>query len=428
MNTIGEFYEWLKDIYNYRCAEIISYENLRHSYTLLDDVLVKRVFQCLPNQPPDRPLRKIPLIPTLYDQQQFLEWIRVPTPPLLLYTRDWIHELSLKYGILLKRSYLGRSEKACLKFSKEPKITEMNIFTVLLAQPKTQQEAYLLNNGIIIRENDELDLKNIPFLDDILEFNFPLEDFQHPKEPSKTIYCQVIAKMAKISFDLENIKPLEEVSEFVNISLGSCEPYKNLCELFSNNYGHLVPRTLILGRKLSIELKSCDISENTIDTQTYNYDKFNALGIRQILANWDDQYKYVDTRLFTSDGEIIRRDNIENWWNNLKENPNNWKVISYEDWIPVYKILKKTQNENIKELLSDQYRIVFSGEESLRKNDQTVITVKFPGPIDNNYQIYGSAVKKIADGNWESISDIKVRFKHTNKYGCVAVLLKSREA
>ncbi|CAG8749460.1 4021_t:CDS:1, partial [Dentiscutata heterogama] len=42
MKTIGEFYEWLKDIYNYRCAEIISYENLRHSYTSLDDDLVKR--------------------------------------------------------------------------------------------------------------------------------------------------------------------------------------------------------------------------------------------------------------------------------------------------------------------------------------------------------------------------------------------------
>ncbi|CAG8641344.1 21749_t:CDS:2 [Gigaspora margarita] len=430
MKTIGEFYEWLKDIYNYKYAEIISYENLRPSYKLLDDDLVKHVFQVLAIQPPDRPFRKIPQIPTPYDQQTFLEWIKIPMLPLLLYMRDWIDELFLKHGILLKRSHLGRVKKACLKFSKEPNIKELNNIAVLLMQPPTQQEAYLLNNGIIIKESDELDLKNIPFLDDVLEFSHPLEDFQNPKKPSRTIYCQIIAKMAKISFDLEKIKPLEQVSEIVNISLESYEPYKNLCELFSNNYGHLVPRTLILGGKLSVEFTSYDDSENTIDTtQTYNYDKFDASEIKQILTGWDDKYKrlHVNTKLFTSDGDIVKRDNIENWWNNLKNNPNKWRIVSYEDWTPLYKILKKTQSKDIKKLLSDQNHIVFNGEESLKRNDQTVITIKFPGSIDNDYQIYGSAVKKSSDGSWENIPDIRIRFKHTNKYGCVAVLHKSRE-
>ncbi|RIB01744.1 hypothetical protein C2G38_2229806 [Gigaspora rosea] len=433
MKTIGEFYEWLKDIYNYKYAEIISYENFKPSYKLLDDDLVNHVIQVLSIQPSDGTFRKIPEITTPHYQQSFLEWIKIPMPPLLSYMRDWIDELFLKHGILLKRSHLGRVEKACLKFSKEPNIKEMNNIAVLLMQPPTQQEAYLLNNGIIIKESDELDLKNIPFLDDILEFSHPLEDFQNPKKPSRTIYCQIIAQMAKISFDLEKIKPLEQVSEIVNISLESYEPYKNLCELFSNNYGHLVPRTLILGGKLSVEFTSYDISENTIDTtQTYNYDKFDASEIseiKQILTGWDDKYKqlHVNTNLFTSDGDIVKRDNIENWWNNLKKNPNKWRVVSYEDWTPLYKILTKTQSNDIKKLLSDQYRIVFNGEESLKRNDQTVITIKFPGSIDNDYQIYGSVVKKSSDGSWENIPDISIRFKHTNKYGCVAILHKSRE-
>ncbi|CAG8656505.1 2649_t:CDS:2, partial [Racocetra persica] len=427
MRTIGELYEWLNDIYNYKCAEIISYQNLRHSYRLLDEDLVKRVFQCLNHLPQDRPIKRIPQIPNQYDQHKFSEWIRIPKPPLLLYARDWIYELSLRHGILLKRAYLGHSEKACLKFSKDPKIMEMNNITVSLTQPSTQQDAYLFNNGIIIKESDELDLKNIPFCDDILEFNHPLENFQPPKEPSKTVYCQIIAKMAKISFELENIKPLEQVPEFVNISLESSEPYKNLRELFSNNYGHLIPRTLTLGGKLSIEFKSCDIPENTIVPQIHSDDKFDAIEIRQILASWDHQYKHFNTKIFAGDGEIVNRDNIDNWWKTLKSNPSKWKILSYEDWTPVYKILKKAQSKDVKELLNDKYRIVFNGDESLQRNDQTVVNIKFPGAIDNNYQIYGSAAKRNQEGNWEKIQGLKVRFRYTNKYGCNAILIKSSE-
>ncbi|CAG8559608.1 25047_t:CDS:2 [Cetraspora pellucida] len=409
LKTAGDLYDWLKNIYDCQNLEIISYEKFIPSYHLLPNNLIR---QCSAIEPTNGPsLRIIPQISqTQYEQKKFSEWIKLQTNSLL---HNWVHELSLEHGILLKYPHLVHSENVCLKFSKEPTVTTMEKVIVLLAQPRTRQEAYLLINGI--KESVNLKFENIPFLD---------YNSVHSKEPSKKIYCQIIVKLARISFKSANIEPIEQISDMVDLSLKSYEPYKNLGELFSNNYGHLVPKTIVLGGKLSIEY---DITENTVETLRYEFDSFDASKIRNILSKWDEKHKHVNTKFLMSHEEIINRDHIESWWKNLTDNPKNWTIVSYEDWIPMYKILKQTQSDNIEEILCNNYRIVFSGKESIQRNDQISVNIKFPGSIDDNYQIYGSAAKKNLYGNWENISDVAVRFNYANEHGCVATLHKSRE-
>ncbi|CAG8799752.1 4826_t:CDS:1, partial [Racocetra fulgida] len=46
----------------------------------------------------------------------------------------------------------------------------------------------------------------------------------------------------------------------------------------------------------------------------------------------------VNTFYFlNNDGDVIYRNKIDDWLNTLTENPKNWNIISYEDWIQIYK-------------------------------------------------------------------------------------------
>ncbi|CAG8742555.1 14496_t:CDS:1, partial [Dentiscutata heterogama] len=183
-----------------------------------------------------------------HDKKSLLEWITSPELPLKLYVCDLIQDNSLQYGVILQRSKPGRAKKAAFKFLKEPKITQINKITIILTQPKTRQESYLLENGIILKEKDGLELDKIPFTEHNPILNVPLEDFKNSKKQfSNAIYCQIIFHTVKISFDLSDIEYLQDFLNTVNSKLQGHEPSKNLCKLFGDDYGQLLPRTFTLG-------------------------------------------------------------------------------------------------------------------------------------------------------------------------------------
>ncbi|CAG8653850.1 14850_t:CDS:2, partial [Racocetra persica] len=409
IKTIGELYEWLKDLYNYHYAEIISYEDIRPSYELLPHDLVERILEFFLPQPVVEPIvRIIPQMLTQCGRQKLLGWIK-NRKPRLLYMRDWIHDLSLEYAVLLQRSKLGNGDRAAFKYPKDPIITPIDNITILLYQPETQQLAYLFDNGL--KEEEELNFSEIPFID-----NQTLEYFQGlENNPSRTVFCQIIFSAIKISFK-SIIKPSEQFSNAVDDALRSNDPYSNLCELFNNTYGLLVPQTIILGRKLTRTYDSCNIPPNTIKKQDPDFENFNAQAIK-ILTDLDNKYQDLDTTFFVDDNKPIRRDEIEEWHEIQSNNYNNWKVIYYDDWISTYGILATSQQNEIESILSDKYRIVFNGKETLPRDNQTTVTIKFPGPLfDENCQIYGCLVKKDARGNWEKIPDVMIRFDNVNRY------------
>ncbi|CAG8544187.1 13676_t:CDS:1, partial [Dentiscutata heterogama] len=156
----------------------------------------------------------------------------------------------------------------------------------------------------------------------------------------------------------------------------------------------------------------------------YTSENFDAKAIKT-LTDWDEKNKDVDTTFFVDDNKI-KRDEIEEWHKIQSNNPNNWKVIFYEDLIPTYKILTKSQQSEIESILSDKYRIVFNGKTLLHQDDQTTITIKFPGPlVDDKCQIYGCLVKKNELEGWEKIPNVMIRFDNINRYSCRAIIHKS---
>ncbi|CAG8494735.1 17998_t:CDS:2 [Cetraspora pellucida] len=425
MKCVGDLYNWLNDLYRYRNLEIISYEKIKPSYQSLPNDLIQKIYQCSSLHLSKSYSSLVPQIPSQYDCKDFLEWIK--SPPLELYMRDWIQNNLLQHGVLLQRSKLGHGTKPALKFLREPEITQINKVTILISQPQTLQEAYLLENGIILK-NDELELDKIPFAEYGSSLDRPLVDFKN-SECSEKVYCQIIFHAVKISFDPSSIKYLKEFSDTVDSALETHDPFKNLCTLFGNDYGHLLPRTFTLGGVLSRSFKPRNDITNFTHARQFEFegnDPDAPQEIEEILKIWNGESQDIDTSLFlNNDGDIIRRNKIGDWWKTLSDSPSNWKVISSEDWMPLYKVLDDT-NQNIEAILNNEYHLVFNGKESLHKN-QTTLIINFPGPIENNYYIFGNVVKE-NNGVLEIIPETTIQFRYQNKNGCAAYILKNRKA
>ncbi|CAG8614037.1 2594_t:CDS:2 [Cetraspora pellucida] len=345
VQNAGNLYKWIKDLYNYKCLEIISYEKFKPTYQLLPEDLIQKTFEfCNFEHTDDSEI--ISRIHSQYDKKSGLEWVTSPQLPLMLYICDWIQDNSLQYGVILRRSKFGRAKKAAFKFLKEPKITRINKITVILTQPKTRQEAYLLENGIILKEEDGIELEKIPFTEHILDV--PLEDFKNSKKQfSNAIYCQIIFHTIKISFDISDIEYLQEFSNAVDLTRqdqNQLSQNKNLCKLFGDDYGHLLPRTLTLGGVLSKKYIS---NNHPTDIPTQRLDlKDNDPGahhkIEQVLETWNKEFKDVNTFYFlNNDGDVIYRNNIGDWMKTLAAEPKSWSIVSSEDWMQIYKVLKK---------------------------------------------------------------------------------------
>ncbi|CAG8560769.1 25079_t:CDS:10, partial [Dentiscutata erythropus] len=244
LDTLGDLCDWLTRIYDLESIKVISYGKIIPSYKLLPDNLQQRLFDLTGSKPFGTPEGElVPNVPEKYKRKEFVKWIALK-PKLELFLWDWFHNNSLQYGVILHESKPGHGKKAAFKFLRVPTTTEIKKVTLLLAQPRNRQEAYLLENGIILKDEDNLDLDNIPFAE-YSSISRPLEDFKSAKnQPSRAIYCQIIVNMAKLSFNLTDINSLQKYSNNVNTALQTNEPYKNLCKIFGDDYGHLLPRNL----------------------------------------------------------------------------------------------------------------------------------------------------------------------------------------
>ncbi|CAG8732751.1 31039_t:CDS:2 [Gigaspora margarita] len=345
VHNAEDLYKWIKDLHNYKGLEIISFEKFKSIYQLLPEDLVQQIPEYFDIKHIDKfyPMQDTKF--RFYEKIKVSEWIASPELPLKLYICDWIQDNSLQYGIILQRSKPGRAKKAAVKFLKEPEMTQINKITIILTQPKTRQEAYLLDNGIILKNEDGLELDEIPFAEHNSILNIPLEDFKNSKKQlSNAIYCQIIFHTVKISFGLSDIEYLHEFLNAVKSKLQDHESSKNLCKLFGDDYGHFLPRTFTLGGVLSKKYIS---NNHPIDFPTQQSDiKFNDpyahQKIEQLLETWNKEFKDINTLYFLDNmGDVVYRNNIGDWMKSLAAKPKNWNIVFSEDWVQIYKVFKK---------------------------------------------------------------------------------------
>ncbi|RIB24324.1 hypothetical protein C2G38_2242073 [Gigaspora rosea] len=428
MENVKDLYTWLKDLYDCKDVELILYKCYKPFYELLDNNLKEKIFECFSLNPVDEPLPiLIPQLPPEFKQETFSEWMSLSNPSLLPYVRDWIEDLSLRYGILLQHSKLEYGKKVAFKFLREPEITPMNKLTILVAQPNNQQEAYLLDNGIDLEMADKLRISETPFIDFKSSSNYPVEDLINSKnKSSKKVFCQIIYQAARLSFDLPYIKASEPYIEAVDKAIDSYQPYKELSELFNNYYGHLLPKTIIIGGILKRSYESYKI--NSVETLKIEfYENTSREEIVSSLVELNEKYN-IDTSLFLSQcGKVIDQDQIESWWKSLKDIPENWKIISFENWVPSYKVLDQSCSD-VQVVLDDKCHIVFEGENFLTLDNQSSVIIDFPGPLSENdreCQVYGEIVKKDNSGKnecWETIPNVTITFDYISRLGCVALI------
>ncbi|CAG8598690.1 14629_t:CDS:2 [Dentiscutata erythropus] len=433
MDNVKDLYTWLKNLHDCQDVELILYKSYKPFYELLDNNfkdLKEKIFECFSLNsfnPADELPILIPQLPPEFEQETFSEWTSSSKSSLLPYVRDWIEELSLRYGVLLQHSKLEYGNKKAFKFLREPEITRINKLIVLLVQPNNQQDAYLLDNGIDLKMADKLRIGETPFTDFKSPLNYPVEDLRTTKnKSSKKVFCQIIYQAARLSFDLPYIKASEPYIEEVDKAIESHQPYKELSELFNRYYGHILPKTIVIGGILKRSYESYKI--NSVKTSKIEIDiNTSQEEIENRLVELSEKYN-IDTSLFLSHcGQVIDQDQIEDWWKSLKDSPEKWKIISFEDWEPSYKVLDQSCSD-VEVVLDDKCHIVFEGENFLTLDNQLSVIIDFPGPIsesDKSCQVYGEIVKKvISDKNeyWETVPNVTITFDYISKSGCVALI------
>ncbi|CAG8465042.1 7336_t:CDS:2 [Racocetra fulgida] len=389
MDTLGDLYNWFKSLYGLDFAKVIAYGKIIPSYKLLPATLQKKLLEitgCDPVEAPDGEL--IPNVPIQYERKELAQWIALK-PPLELFLLDFVHHNSLQYGVILQKSDLGHAKKAAFKFLRIPTVTEIKKVTLSLTETRNRQDAYLLENGIVLKDEDNLDLDNIPFAAYSSMLNHPLEDFKSAKNQAfQAIYCQITVHMAKLSFNLADIKSLQEYSNSVNTALQSNEPFKSICKLFGDDYGHLLSRTLTVGGILS---KKCvlrtkkNLPEGKIEYEFEMNDPQIIDKINFQLKKWEKDFEVNTSFLIGNNGDIVSRDGIKPWleyFQDLTINASrNWSIVAYEDWTPLYKILRRT-SATIDSTFG-QYQIIFSGEELFQMDDQKTFIIRFPDLASN---------------------------------------------
>ncbi|KAF0381914.1 kinase-like protein [Gigaspora margarita] len=341
IQTAGDLYKWVRDLHNdnSKCLEIISYEKFKPTFQLLPEDLIKKIFEYSNVQYLDES-KLISKLQSQYDKTKGLEWISSSELPLCIF--DWVQDYLLQHGIILLRSKPARAKKAAIKLLKEPKITPINKITIILTQPKTHQEAYLLENGMILKEEDNLEFDKIPFTEHSSMFNIPFEDFTNSNRlSSNAIYCQIIFHTIKLSFDVSDIEYSQEFLNAVNSARQDSESSNILCKLFGNDYGQLLPRTFTLGGVLSKKY----ISSNhpigfTTQKLDLNYNDSDAIQIiEQLLEKWNKEFNTL--YFLNNEGDVIYRNKIGDWLNALANNPKHWNIISSEDWMQIYNATKQ---------------------------------------------------------------------------------------
>ncbi|CAG8746269.1 15575_t:CDS:2 [Gigaspora margarita] len=319
LQNAGNLYKWIKDLHNSKdLLEIISYETFKPSFQLLPEDLIKKIHEFYNVQYTDE-AELISRIQTQYDKKIFPEWI----------TSSEFH-------------YIYMTGFKIIYYNTEPKIIQIDKITIILMQPKTRQEVYLFENGFILKKEDELELNNIPFIEHRSTNNIPLEDFENSKEQfSNAIYCQIIFNTIKISFDTSDVEYLREFLNSITSAHQDSESSRNLCKLFGNDYGYLLPRTFTLGGVLSKKYISNNYPKD-FPTQRLDlkYDDPNASQkIEQLLETWNKEFKDVNTfYCINNEGDVIYRNKIGDWLNTLANNSKNWCIISSEDWMKMYNV------------------------------------------------------------------------------------------
>ncbi|CAB4426330.1 unnamed protein product [Rhizophagus irregularis] len=383
LNTHEELTSWMNNLYQKKMVNIISYDELipisrsERDTSLEDGGEIFKEIQ--------------PGVANFEERLSLEEWVGDVTNDNLI---SWTKDFNLFQGFIInKNDEMLISKKIPVDFIEIPKITPSNKSYLKIIKPSTKLEFTLVSNNIFSIKN----LSTLPFVNN--------NNHNHDS------YNHVLVKCEKyeILLNTKNIKPTKEFEQAIEEALDSMKPLKALQDVF-NEYGHLFPRRIILGRSLKNILP--------------NLSPYNTFDV----VNDDDKIlESIDSlnisSLLTQKGRIIEKNNLHNWICNTN---NHLEIIEFDNIIPLYKILKTEHQKKIDDISKNNYRIIMTGITDLtdlkNNNIENYKRINIGLSLESeDYEVFGLI---ITENNTKS-EEIYVNFGLYDFNGFYAIIKKS---
>ncbi|RIA98779.1 hypothetical protein C1645_748724 [Glomus cerebriforme] len=261
-------------------------------------------------------------------------------------------------------------------------------------------EDNLISNNIFSIRN----IKSFPFI------YKSVDDFNNKDNIHFIIKCE----RYEILINKDYIEPSTEFNNAIEEALDSMKPFNRLQDLF-NEYGHLFPLRIILGRSLK-----------NITTTTF-FGNFEKINLKLPLTK--DINSYLDTLnisyLLTKNGEVIDEKNLDDW---IQKSYDELQIIEWDEIISFYDILKSEQRRKIDIILNhnneNNYKIIMTGINDLTTdliNNETKYYKRIkinPSLEVEKYEVFGSVVTK----NHLKIENVFIKFGLYDVNGFSAII------
>ncbi|PKY51493.1 hypothetical protein RhiirA4_468570 [Rhizophagus irregularis] len=379
VNSHKELIDWINTLFQEEIIDIISYGDLISTSQLRNGTLDS--------------IKNYDNIQTK-EKLSFKDWVGNAAYDNLI---SWIIDFRLFYGLMTNQNYkIEISKEIVISFTEIPRINLSGKTYLKIIKPSTKSEFSLISSNIYSIKNFD----SFPFIRSNVEY---YEDFN----------CVLVkCERYEILLDVDNVNPTKEFEQAIEKALESMKPLKDLQRIF-NEYGQLFPQRIILGGSLKIILPNSSLN-NT-------FEKVNDVDeIFKLLDNLNVSY------LLTQKGESVKKENLSQWIDDTKDN---LEIIEFDNIIPLYKILKMEQQEEIEYILNkfnDHTRIIMTGTTDLKDldNDKVLHYKCIDLEIsleDKNYEVFGSIISE----NNVRLDNVYVNFGLYDFNGFYAIIKKS---
>ncbi|GES80260.1 kinase-like domain-containing protein [Rhizophagus clarus] len=386
INIHEELINWINNLCQISKIDVISYDNFVTTSELRESIL--------PIYGPETFDERQPGVMNFREKLSLDDWVSDAEYNNLV---SWITDFQLFQGLIFNQSCeIKLSKKIAIDLIEVPKVNMSDKSYLRMISPSTKLEVYLISNNIFSIK----DLSTFPFIENDVEV---YKGYNH---------ILVKCEQYEILLNKDYIKPTEKFEKIIEKALDNMKPLKALQKVF-NEYGHLFPQKIILGRSLKVILPNSSLNKTVENVNDINE-------ILELLNNLNISY------LLTQKGKNIEKQDLHNW---IKDTNDNLEIIEFDDIIPLYKILKKGQQGKIEEILQSNHKILMTGITKLR--DLNSSDVEYCKHIsirrsleDESYEVFGSI---ISEDN-KKLEEIYVNFGLCDYNGFFAVIKKLEAA
>ncbi|UZO27034.1 uncharacterized protein OCT59_019243 [Rhizophagus irregularis] len=306
---------------------------------------------------------------------------------------SWTRDFKLFQGLIInKYDEIEISKKTPVDVIEVPKVNLNNKSYLKIINSSTNLEFALISNNIFPFKN----LSAFPFV-------------KNDKSDKGYDHDHVLIKCEKyeIFLNTNNIKPTKEFEQSIEEALNSMKPLKAL-QVVHDEYGHLFPQKIVLGKSLK------NLLQNFPPT-TLDIDANDILGLSD---------KLNISYLLTQKGRIIEKNELRDWIQNIN---NHLEVVEFDNIIPLYKILGVEQQRKIDDILKNNFRIIMTGITELtdsKNNIENYKRINFGLSLESeNYEVFGSIISE----NNTKLEEIYVNFGLYDFNGFYAIIKEVKE-